>query len=75
MIQIWHHCYHSSGQMLMSYPPQFPQICCFCGNRRISCATHSLVEGHGDHLPLNDDARYLKDYDACPKRDAEGKQV
>lgn len=29
------HCYHSTGVALLSYPPQYPEVCCYCGDKRI----------------------------------------
>lgn len=29
------HCYQSTGQVLTSNPPQFPEVCKHCNKRRI----------------------------------------
>ena len=29
-----HHCWHDNGYILTSYPPQYPQTCCKCGEKR-----------------------------------------
>ena len=49
-----HHCWHDSGQVLMSYPPQSVQICCNCGVRKT--IRHEVIqsfEGHGKYHPQN----------------------
>jgi hypothetical protein len=28
------HCFEGTGEMLTSYPPQYPQVCKHCGARR-----------------------------------------
>lgn len=29
-----YHCWHSKGNVLMTYPPQYPMVCCHCGEIR-----------------------------------------
>lgn len=29
------HCWHSTGIVLFTYPPKYPEFCCFCGEKRV----------------------------------------
>lgn len=45
------HCWHGTGQILTSNPPQIPQVCCHCGETRT--ITHGYVDNttHGKYKP------------------------
>lgn len=46
------HCWHSDGVTLTSYPPQYPQTCCWCGGKRIlSGLLPQDDRGHGPFEP------------------------
>jgi hypothetical protein len=46
------HCWHDEGVVLTSYPPQVPEICCHCGEKRIkpNPFTYKDLSGHGPFL-------------------------
>ncbi len=46
------HCWHSIGIALLSDPPQYPQVCCWCGEKRMS-PTHAQSEKHGPFANVN----------------------
>lgn len=41
------HCWHSDGIVLTSNPPQHPETCCNCGDRRILTSRYVADPGHG----------------------------
>ncbi len=43
------HCWHGTGHVLESYPPQYPEVCCHCGAKRRRRET--LATGHGPYAP------------------------
>jgi hypothetical protein len=46
------HCWHETGVVLTSNPPQYPEVCCHCGEQRvIRGAAVTPQEGHGKHAP------------------------
>lgn len=46
------HCFHSTGEVLTSHPPQYPQVCCFCEARRTLRGMMPYKEpGHGPFEP------------------------
>lgn len=47
------HCWHRTGAMLMTHPPQWDEVCCHCGTqKRVHHGNHpSAPTGHGPHLP------------------------
>ena len=45
------HCWHSTGQVLTSLPPKFPQVCCHCDEKRILDTIVFVDTGHGPYLP------------------------
>jgi len=48
------HCWHSTGQMLLSNPPQIEFICCRCGAKSsVRCAPGIEInpQDHGQFLP------------------------
>lgn len=48
------HCWHGTGQMLTSNPPQIPEVCCYCGERRTRTEQrYYTVTGHGKFVPSN----------------------
>lgn len=49
------HCWHDTGKVLTSYPPQYEQICCFCGEKRNRRSMLTVVDrNHGEYLPSYD---------------------
>ena len=46
-------CYHPTGIMLSSHPPQSEEVCCFCGEKRSRPIRRSVepTMGHGPHHP------------------------
>lgn len=48
------HCWHETGLVLMSDPPQTEEVCCYCGKKRTRQEWTSFLkttpEGHGPHL-------------------------
>ena len=44
------HCPHSTGIVLNSYPPQYPEYCCHCGARRTRMGRFAPLLGHGSFL-------------------------
>ena len=47
------HCWHDTGEMLLSYPPQSEEICCRCGvNRYLRLAVPVLEGDHGPFAPF-----------------------
>ncbi len=48
------HCWHSTGIMLTSYPPQHQYQCCFCGEMKTVVEAMLFLEGdHGPYVPLH----------------------
>jgi hypothetical protein len=46
------HCWHETGVVLTSHPPQYPEVCCHCGEERvIRGAAMTPQEGHGRYAP------------------------
>ena len=46
------HCWHGTGQMLTSYPPQIPEVCCHCGEHRTRMEQVPFTAtGHGKFAP------------------------
>jgi hypothetical protein len=46
------HCWHSTGVVLTSYPPQIPEVCCHCGEQRTRPQPRfEHNEGHGKYAP------------------------
>ena len=46
------HCWHHTGVVLTSYPPQHPELCCHCGEQRIrSQPKYEKEIGHGKYAP------------------------
>lgn len=46
------HCYHAENSTFTSYPPQYPEICCHCGDRRVTRpAEPPPPPGHGKYYP------------------------
>ena len=41
------HCVHGAGQALATYPEQYPQYCCRCGEERTERGRLVPEEGHG----------------------------
>ena len=41
------HCWHSTGEVLTSYPPQYPQFCCWCDARRTVMPNREPASGCG----------------------------
>jgi hypothetical protein len=45
------HCWHDEGVVLTSNPPQIPEICCHCGEKRIKTWTPCIDKStHGPYL-------------------------
>ena len=46
------HCWHDTGIVLTSYPPQNEEVCCECGERRY-VRNHGILVGkvHGPFAP------------------------
>ena len=49
------HCWHSTGNMLTSYPPKQQEICCYCGTARTQVVIYGQEDEppHGPYLPTN----------------------
>jgi hypothetical protein len=47
------HCWHGTGVVLESYPPQYPEVCCHCGEMQTRRGSMPTPEGHGPFLPRN----------------------
>ncbi|GGR31360.1 hypothetical protein [Deinococcus ruber] len=45
------HCWHGTGVVLESFPPQFPEICCLCGEKRTRRGSTPNPSMHGPFLP------------------------
>jgi hypothetical protein len=46
------HCWHSTGMVLTSNPPQYPQVCCWCGaERTLRGLVPQREPGHGPYEP------------------------
>jgi len=46
------HCWHEDGPSVLTFPPQQPQICCWCGQRRIETLYGVRQrEQHGPYTP------------------------
>lgn len=46
------HCWHPTGQLLCSMPPQSVHKCCWCGDTKNVSERWSVpVVGHGPHFP------------------------
>jgi len=45
------HCWHHTGITYTSNPPQWDEICCFCGEIRRVCSAIQNYSGHGDYAP------------------------
>jgi hypothetical protein len=46
------HCWHDTGMILTSYPPQTQERCCYCGeyrNRRVGVFDTDVT--HGAYVP------------------------
>lgn len=49
-------CWHNTGTILLSFPPQIPQVCCICGTERKLMEKQGLIDPnlHGPYLPNNE---------------------
>lgn len=46
------HCYHRQPTTYLTYPPQYPEICCHCGNQRVVRPSEPPAPpGHGPYYP------------------------
>ena len=45
------HCWHGTGMVLTSHPPQIPEICCWCGEHRIRPKITHIGDRHGKFFP------------------------
>lgn len=46
------HCWHNTGVVLTSYPPQTEEVCCECGERRyVRAALVTELKTHGPFYP------------------------
>lgn len=45
------HCWHGTGTVLESYPPQHPEVCCHCGEKRIRREVLPVDSSHGPYAP------------------------
>ena len=46
------HCWHDTGKMLLSHPPQSEEVCCHCGLLRYMRQEFSISSiGHGKYFP------------------------
>lgn len=45
------HCWHSDGSMLTSDPPAYREVCCWCGEERVTRLQRSDGRLHGPHAP------------------------
>ncbi len=47
--QITHHehCWHGTGMVLTSFPAQYPEVCCQCGEKRVRRETVPARSQHG----------------------------
>ncbi len=45
------HCWHDNGTLLTSNPPQVPQTCCHCGERRSITLGYIDNTVHGKYKP------------------------
>jgi hypothetical protein len=46
------HCYHPTGVMLCSMPPQLELVCCNCGGKQyVKESFYSGLVGHGPFAP------------------------
>lgn len=45
------HCWHSAGTVHLTCPPQYPEMCCQCGERRIRIGLVPTKCQHG--FPLD----------------------
>jgi len=46
------HCYHPTGIVRVTDPPQFEEKCCWCGQIRFKMDESRIVpKGHGPHYP------------------------
>lgn len=46
------HCWHETGIALTTNPPQYPEVCCHCGEQRVVYGYAPMnQEGHGKYLP------------------------
>ena len=46
------HCWHETGFVLTTNPPQYPEVCCHCGEQRIIRGMAVTPDiGHGKHMP------------------------
>jgi hypothetical protein len=46
------HCWHDTGEVLTSYPPQYPQVCCWCPAKRTNRPQFKAPAGHGPRAPF-----------------------
>ena len=44
-------CWHGTGVALESMPPQYPEVCCHCGEERVVRPQSPTTAGHGPFLP------------------------
>lgn len=47
------HCWHPTGQMLLSNPPLIQEICCFCGKKQTQKQEIKISGRHGEFLPMD----------------------
>lgn len=45
------HCFHPTGEALMSYPPQYSHRCCHCGAIWVQQVRQIAQPGHGRYAP------------------------
>ena len=45
------HCFHGTGLVLTSEPPQYPEVCCYCGKGRTVRGRLYSSPGHGRFIP------------------------
>lgn len=43
------HCWHPTGLVAMSNPPQYPHVCCHCGETWTQRVKRVYESGHGPH--------------------------
>lgn len=64
-----YHCWHSTSISLMSMPPQYPRICCHCGEERTFRSGEFVprTKTHGTMHQLSHEERMIRAF-SVPKR-------
>jgi hypothetical protein len=51
LVELHVHCWHGTDRMLLTMPPQWDEVCCYCGETRLMRGGVDNPGQHGPHLP------------------------